>query len=200
MIIFVTTGINVATLDKRKTVFRGDNLVFDIDLFYELCDKYGIELSDKYDRLMIRRDDSISPLVGKDIVQLFGLSDTYDEFYINNDMNLAADKDKEHKTKITIIQAPVNEELYYFKIYNIKLNETDITSVKHYIECHNKDQDFLDKFEKWFMYTYNRKPRIMLKKYIGADIGSYDSDEPEERRQWIKEKFSGFIDKFYNIK
>lgn len=63
--------------------------MLDIDLFYKLCDKYGIEMSDKYDRLMIRRGDSISPLVDEDIARLFGLSDTYDKFYINNDMNLA---------------------------------------------------------------------------------------------------------------
>lgn len=64
--------------------------MLDIDLFYELCDKYGIELSDKYDRPMLSRGDMIRPLLEEDVVHLFDLSDTYyDKFYMNDDMSLA---------------------------------------------------------------------------------------------------------------
>ncbi len=64
--------------------------MIDIDLFYELCDKYGIELSDKYDRPMLSRGDMIRPILDKDVVHLFNLSDTYyDRFYMDDDVSIA---------------------------------------------------------------------------------------------------------------
>ena len=36
--------------------------MFDSKLFYDLCEKYGVELSDKYSEPMIKVDGEIIPL------------------------------------------------------------------------------------------------------------------------------------------
>lgn len=33
--------------------------MFDKELFYALCNQYGVELSDKYDKPMLKTDDGI---------------------------------------------------------------------------------------------------------------------------------------------
>lgn len=48
-----------------------DSKSFDRDLFYRLCEKYGVELSDKYDKSMIKESNgSIRPLTDKDILNI----------------------------------------------------------------------------------------------------------------------------------
>ena len=44
---------------------------FNKELFYNVCEKYGVELSDKYDRPMIKeKDGSIRPLSDDDVFHL----------------------------------------------------------------------------------------------------------------------------------
>lgn len=44
-------------------------LSFDTELFYRLCEKYGVELSDKYDNPMIKeKDGTIRPLSDDDVL------------------------------------------------------------------------------------------------------------------------------------
>lgn len=48
-----------------------DSKPFDKDLFYRLCEKYGVELSDKYDKPMIKESDStVRPLTDEDVNNL----------------------------------------------------------------------------------------------------------------------------------
>ena len=41
--------------------------MFNKELFYDLCDKYGVELSDQYDRPMLKVDEEIRELVEQDV-------------------------------------------------------------------------------------------------------------------------------------
>lgn len=41
--------------------------MFTRDLFYTLCDKYGVELSDQYDRPMLKVDGEIREFVEQDV-------------------------------------------------------------------------------------------------------------------------------------
>lgn len=41
--------------------------MFDKELFYALCNQYGVELSDKYDKPMLKTDDGIRELVEQDV-------------------------------------------------------------------------------------------------------------------------------------
>lgn len=48
-----------------------DSKSFDRDLFYRLCEKYGLELSDKYDKPMIKESDgTVRPLTDKDVLNI----------------------------------------------------------------------------------------------------------------------------------
>lgn len=48
-----------------------DSKSFNRDLFYRLCEKYGVELLDKYDRPMIKESDgSIRPLTDEDVLNI----------------------------------------------------------------------------------------------------------------------------------
>ena len=48
-----------------------DNKPFDRDLFYRLCEKYNVELSDKYDKPMIKESDgSIRSLTDEDVLNI----------------------------------------------------------------------------------------------------------------------------------
>ena len=44
-----------------------DSKPFNKNLFYDLCEKYNVELSDKYDKPMLKEGDSIRPLTEKDV-------------------------------------------------------------------------------------------------------------------------------------
>lgn len=48
-----------------------DSKSFDRDLFYRLCEKYGLELSDKYDKPMIKESDgTVRSLTDKDVLNI----------------------------------------------------------------------------------------------------------------------------------
>lgn len=44
--------------------------MFNKELFYALCDKYGVELSDQYDKPMLKTDSEIRELVEQDVKDL----------------------------------------------------------------------------------------------------------------------------------
>lgn len=57
-------------------------LRFDAELFYRFCEKYGVELSDKYDNPMIKeKDGTIRPLSDDDVLHLLDMSG--DESYLS---------------------------------------------------------------------------------------------------------------------
>ena len=45
--------------------------MFDKELFYSLCDKYQVELSDKYDNTMIKDGEEIKVLNGDEVKKIF---------------------------------------------------------------------------------------------------------------------------------
>lgn len=48
-----------------------DSKPFDKDLFYRLCEKYSVELSDKYDKPMLKKPDgTVRPLTDKDALNI----------------------------------------------------------------------------------------------------------------------------------
>lgn len=48
-----------------------DSKTFDKDLFYRLCKKYGVELSDEYDKPMLKEPgDTVRPLTDKDVLNI----------------------------------------------------------------------------------------------------------------------------------
>lgn len=48
-----------------------DNKPFDRDLFYRLCEKYNVELSDKYDKPMIKESDgTVRSLTDEDVLNI----------------------------------------------------------------------------------------------------------------------------------
>ena len=47
--------------------------MFDKDLFIDLCKKYDIELSDKYDTPMIKKNGKLIPIKNKDIEYIFNI-------------------------------------------------------------------------------------------------------------------------------
>lgn len=48
-----------------------DNKPFDRDLFYHLCKKYSVELSDKYDKTMIKESDgTVRSLTDEDVLNI----------------------------------------------------------------------------------------------------------------------------------
>ena len=56
--------------------------MFNSELFYKLCEKYGVELSDKYNRPMIKKEDgTVRPLSDDDILHLLDTSD--EEVYLS---------------------------------------------------------------------------------------------------------------------
>ena len=58
--------------------------MFNRELFYCLCEKYGVELSDKHDRSMIEeKDGTIRPLSDDDVLHLLDIPD--DEIYLSWD-------------------------------------------------------------------------------------------------------------------
>lgn len=44
--------------------------MFNKELFYALCEKYGVELSDQYDKPMLKTDGEIRELVEQDVKDL----------------------------------------------------------------------------------------------------------------------------------
>ena len=56
--------------------------MFNEELFYSLCKKYGVELSDKYDKPMIKeKDGTLRPLSDDDVLHLLDTSD--EEVYLS---------------------------------------------------------------------------------------------------------------------
>lgn len=47
-------------------------MMFDKDLFYSLCEKYDVELSDRVDQPMLRDGDGMHPVTGEDIKRILG--------------------------------------------------------------------------------------------------------------------------------
>jgi len=48
-----------------------DSKPFDRNLFYRLCEKYNVELSDKYDKPMIKESDgTVRLLTDKDVLNI----------------------------------------------------------------------------------------------------------------------------------
>ncbi len=48
-----------------------DDKPFDKELFYRLCEEYNVELSDKYDKPMIKESDgTVRPLTDKDVLNI----------------------------------------------------------------------------------------------------------------------------------
>lgn len=45
--------------------------MFDKELFYSLCKKYDVELSDRYDRPMIKDGDEIRAIMDEDVEHVF---------------------------------------------------------------------------------------------------------------------------------
>lgn len=45
--------------------------MFNRELFYTLCDKYGVEFSDKYDKPMLKTEDGLRELVEQDVKDIF---------------------------------------------------------------------------------------------------------------------------------
>lgn len=45
--------------------------MFDKELFYSLCKKYDVELSDRYDRPMIKDGKEIRPIIAEDVNRVF---------------------------------------------------------------------------------------------------------------------------------
>lgn len=54
--------------------------MFNRELFYGLCEKYGVELSDKHDRSMIKEKDGTVRPLSDDVLHLLDMSD--DESYL----------------------------------------------------------------------------------------------------------------------
>jgi len=51
-------------------------LSFDAELFYRLCEKYGVELSNKHDRPMIKeKDGTVRLLSDDDVLHLLDIPD-----------------------------------------------------------------------------------------------------------------------------
>ena len=44
--------------------------MFNKELFYALCNKYGVELSDQYDKPMLKTDGGVRELVEQDVRDL----------------------------------------------------------------------------------------------------------------------------------
>ena len=48
-----------------------DDKPFDKELFYRLCEKYGVEFSDEYDKPMLKEPDgTVKPLTDKDVLNI----------------------------------------------------------------------------------------------------------------------------------
>ncbi len=45
--------------------------MFNRELFYSLCDKYDVEMSDSFDRFMIKEGGIVRPLVEDDVWRVF---------------------------------------------------------------------------------------------------------------------------------
>lgn len=45
--------------------------MFNRELFYALCDKYGVEFSDQYDKPMLKTEDGLRELVEQDVKDIF---------------------------------------------------------------------------------------------------------------------------------
>lgn len=56
--------------------------MFDKDLFYSLCEKYDIELSDSIDEPMLKDGDVMRPIVGADIKCVFAPYQIYFDYMI----------------------------------------------------------------------------------------------------------------------
>ena len=65
--------------------------MFNKELFYSLCKQHGVELSDKYDRPMIREGNTIKELTEKEINNILSPSNKYFVY-----------KNMENKTKLEV--------------------------------------------------------------------------------------------------
>ena len=45
--------------------------MFNRELFYALCDKYGVEFNDQYDKSMLKTEDGLRELVEQDVKDIF---------------------------------------------------------------------------------------------------------------------------------
>lgn len=55
---------------------RKVNKMFNGELFYKLCEKYGVEVSDKYNKPMIKeRDGTVRLLSDDDVLHLLDIPD-----------------------------------------------------------------------------------------------------------------------------
>ena len=60
-----------------------DSKPFDRDLFYRLCEKYNVELSDKYDKPMLKEPNgTVRPLTDDDVNDLLKGEDMYKQIII----------------------------------------------------------------------------------------------------------------------
>ena len=59
--------------------------MFNRELFYALCDKYGVEFSDQYDKPMLKTEDGLRELVEQDVKDIFSKrQETKYYFYHDN--------------------------------------------------------------------------------------------------------------------
>lgn len=54
--------------------------MFNKDLFYSLCAKYNVEMSDCYDKPMIKDGDIIRPLTDEDVKRIFVHCQSYFDY------------------------------------------------------------------------------------------------------------------------
>lgn len=52
-------------------------MMFNEELFYSLCEKYGVELSDEFDRPMIKDGDVVRELTENDVKRAFSSCQSY---------------------------------------------------------------------------------------------------------------------------
>ena len=60
--------------------------MFDKELFFSLCEKYNVELSETADRPMIRNGEEVHSITDEDINRVFAPDQTYFP-YLNNKIN-----------------------------------------------------------------------------------------------------------------
>ena len=54
--------------------------MFDKDLFFSLCEKYNVELSDSMDKPMIKGTNGIHPIANEDVKRVFTPCQTYFDY------------------------------------------------------------------------------------------------------------------------
>lgn len=57
--------------------------MFDKELFYSLCEKYQVELSEEFDRPMIKDGDTIKPLTDTELLRVFEACQSFFQYSLN---------------------------------------------------------------------------------------------------------------------